>query len=533
MSRDRHPTAPGRRNVEPRTSNVERRTSNLEPRTRLPFAVACLLLAAGSVATAQEAPPPEPTPLERSAAEQRSRFDYGGFAAPEGRILPAAAGTRWTLSAGVGVEYSDNPHQDETRDDGFRVDGTFGVGWTRRSPRLVAVADYRLSSDVYRTGGYDDQSRTTHALAGSAEWQASRHLRVDGSGFVTQEYPEPFEGSAPGVRTGYGNRTDSYGADLSYDWRLGRASTNDSYYRFRYTDYLRDDADGTDSVSHFAGTGFRLATGPRDGVLPRYDYRFEEDITTDVRRQNHMGELGWEHTFAAFPAPDAAVLGAVYAVDRGLYREGEDYWSQSARATYAVRTSPRTDWTAFGGYQWVDSDGGASDQDWIGGVDVTHRFSPRTTGTLGAHKTYEYVAATDRTAFSQLTKTKRVMATVTSRWTRTLSFRAAADYMDALTDAVLGPGTDAYWQASGDAELSGGTEEVAFWGVGYREFRRQSDHADDDYHLFEGRAYLRRALLAWLDARLTYRHARRYYDRGSTGEDYFENLVRFVLEGRW
>ncbi len=526
MTGNRQPPIRGRR---PRSRH---RTSNVEH--AFPVAVVLLvLLAAGSAAVAQEAPAPESTPLEQSAGQQRSRFDYGGFAAPEGRILPTGAGSQWTLSAGVGIEYSDNPHQDETRDDGYRIDGTLGVGWTRRSPRLVAIADYRLAGDVYRYGGYEDQSRTTQALAATAEWQATQHLRVDASGFVTQQLPEPFEGAAPGVRTGYGNRTDSYGADLSSAWRFGQRSTNDNYYRFRYTDYLEDETEGRDSVSHFAGTAFAFGAGRRGRLLASYDYRFEEEISADIRRQNHIGEVGWEHTLAGFTARDTATAGISYQMDRGLYREGENYWSQNVRATYAVSTSPRTDWTAFAGYQWMDSDGGDRHEDWIGGVELAHRFSPRTTGTLAASKTFAYLAATDRTSFTQLAKARQASASLRSQWTRTVVFAVTAGYLDAETDAVLGPGDEKYWQASGSADLTGGTGEIAFWVLGYGEYRRQNEATDDDYHNFEGRAYLRRALLDWLDARLTYRHTRRYYDRGATGEGYFENLVRLVLEGRW
>ncbi|RMG93525.1 MAG: hypothetical protein D6708_05170, partial [Candidatus Dadabacteria bacterium] len=95
------------------------------------------LLGVMAASAAPAAEPAEPDPFERQLTRYREFLDYGGYETGVEGLLPKGAVSRWRLSAGVGLTYTDNLDQDRERRDAWWADGSLGLGWERRSPRLL------------------------------------------------------------------------------------------------------------------------------------------------------------------------------------------------------------------------------------------------------------------------------------------------------------------------------------------------------------------------------------------------------------
>ncbi len=70
-------------------------------------------------------------------------------------------------------------------------------------------------------------------------------------------------------------------------------------------------------------------------------------------------------------------------------------------------------------------------------------------------------------------------------------------------------------------------------GAGYRFVRRWSDGTDDDYALHRGTGFWRRSWTRVWSTRVSFTHERRYYDKGSTDDSYFENRVSAQISAAW
>jgi hypothetical protein len=111
-----------------------------------------------------------------------------------------------------------------------------------------------------------------------------------------------------------------------------------------------------------------------------------------------------------------------------------------------------------------------------------------------------------------------------------LTGKIAGFYLRASGAEEFDVGTaEDYWEAGGEASLSGRVREKGFWGVAYRLSRRQTDPSDDDYFLQVGDLFFRQRFLSWLSGRISYSHERRNYDLTSRFDEYHENRLGISL----
>lgn len=491
------------------------------------------LLGVMAASAAPAAEPAEPDPFERQLTRYREFLDYGGYETGVEGLLPKGAVSRWRLSAGVGLTYTDNLDQDRERRDAWWADGSLGLGWERRSSRLLGSADYRISTGLYESSAVSDENTTTHALAGGLRWIASPRVTTYVNGHVGQNLEEGFGGGPTGVAAGFRNRSDEYALSAGYTWRLGASVTHNASYGFSYRNYVSDDAEGEDTRSHRASAGLGWGGGRAGRWSLGYGFGRTEEVSTGERRDNHSGTLGWSRTFLPLADPRPTTVGVSYAVDRGLPGEGDRYWSHGVSVSLGRSWSARTTTSARVGYQWVRPDEGGDERSVTWGLDASHRFSEYTSGTIGVSQGWSYEPASSRTEFTELTKTRRASGALSTRWGRRLTSRVSASVVDAETRVEgAGASDDDYWEASAGADLSAGVGRGGFWGAGYRFSRRMSDAAEDRFRRHRWNGFVRWAWGRVWSVRLSFTHDRERYD-DLPQDDYHENRVTAQVNAAW
>jgi hypothetical protein len=202
--------------------------------------------------------------------------------------------------------------------------------------------------------------------------------------------------------------------------------------------------------------------------------------------------------------------------------------------SYNLALSSRTEVGANVGYQWIDPSHGASERGVRYGANLAHRFSEHTTSSLTLSRSWNYAPATTRTDFSQLTRNQEIAGNLSLRLSRYIKASITSNFTAADTDNSFNV-KDAkdYWQAYGQASLSGRSAEEGFWGLRYRLARRQTDGTDEDYFLQIGKLFYRHRLWKWLSMRFAYSHERRDHDPGSDEVDYHENRINFAIGASW
>jgi hypothetical protein len=231
----------------------------------------------------------EPDAFESDLLRYRSFFDYGGFEPGLETLLPEGYTAQWRLKTAVDGEYTDNVDKEEHGRDAFSTNGSLGLGWVRRSPRLVGNADYRFSSSLYESSAIDGRNTTKHAAAGAFKWQAGKDLTFDAGGHFTQNVEQGLDFQLRGVRSTYDNRMDEYGARASYSWRMSRTITNNSSYEFADRQFVSDNAEGEDTRSHRVGTVIGWQASAKDALTLDYSYVLDDETSTSTSRQNHKG----------------------------------------------------------------------------------------------------------------------------------------------------------------------------------------------------------------------------------------------------
>ena len=529
------------------------------------LAAGALVLILAAPGTGQE--PAEPGLFETQLLKYRAFFGYGGFEPDLERIFPEGYWTKWTPSVSLDATYTDNVDKDERSENAGWLDGALGLGWLRRSPRLQASADYRYSTPIVSSGAVSDRNLSTHAAAGAVRWQAARHLSVSAGAHATQNFDQGMGAPLPGVRSSYSNRSDEYGVTGEYSWRASKNVTNRGGYDFSYRNYLSKKAEGEDSLRHHGSEALGWQMTPRDRLDLGYDYVSERTLGDSLGRQTHRVDSSWGHRLLWFPDYRSAEVGISNAFERTLEEEGTSYWSDSVQARYSQGLSTRTTVGAHGGYKWIIPDEGDRQGSWVGGADVSHRFSEHTrgsaaafhsleyvsqdeearrswgyrgsldhrfgrytSGTLSASQSWQYEPATSRTDVTVLTRTRQVGGTVSHRFSKNLRGSARASYLEGdPQDAGDGP----YWQGSGGATVTVTVGRDGFVGAGYSLTRRQTDESDDDFQTHTASLFYRKKLLDWLHASARYSYEREDFDAPSSQEGYRENRVSFRGTAVW
>ena len=474
----------------------------------------------------------EPDPFEQDLLRYRSFLDYGGFTPELEALLPRGYVSRWRGSVGVSGTYTDNVDQDAERRDAYWADGTFGLGWTRRSPRLTGTADYRVSTGLYQSSAVEGRNSTSQALLGAFRWQASPRLTTHVSGHVTQNLEGGIGEGPSGVRTAYANRSDTYGVQAGYTWRLARTVTNSSSYSFSYRNYLSDEAEGEDTRSHSFSTSLGWQGPGRSSWGLSYGYSRSEEVSTGLGRRNHTGSISWGYRLVPFLGTNPTRVGLSYSVDRGLPDEGEKYWKHSWRGSVSHAWSPRTRGSAHVGYDWLRPEYGGDERSISYGANLRHAFTRYTTGSAGFSEGWSYEPVSSRSDYTEITKTRRIFGSLSTRWGRTLRSSITCSVVETDENRRIGGNENDYREGSVNASLSGRLGERGFWGAGYRFGRRWSD-AQDDYTLHRWKGFLRQAWSRVWSTRLSFSHDRRYYDAGSTNDSYFENRVSVQVSAAW
>lgn len=527
----------------------------------------------------------EPDFYEENLVRYRSYFDYGGFEPELDTLLPTGAQSGWTPRVGIDATYTDNVDKDSSGRGAFWTDGIAGLGWFRRTPRFEGSADYQLNAPIYKSGEVSGRDLANQRLFGALRWQATEHFRMSGGGQVVQDFTGEDQGTsnAPGLPATYGNRTDRYSADVGYDWRISRSLTNAGSYNFGYTDYVSDQSDGTDVIRHSASERLGAQVSGRDHLGMLYTYGSEEDRDTDDRRQNHFGEVAWDHELSSFPAQDSSSTRLSYRVERvinddsgidedpGIDEEPEisDYWDNLLSLGYFFNPFPETRVGLTGGYQHIVPDEGSSKKAANGGFEIDHQFGPHTSGHadafmhfnylpdtqeyersvsylmsldhqfskytsggLSAYQHWDYQPATSTTDTTVLTRTTGANGTLRARFTEKLTGIAGAGVS---LNEPHGTGEDDndYWDASGRVDLNMDIKQHAFGGVGYSVSKRKTDHSDDDYLLQIFRVFYREGIYSWLTAKVQYSLEDRGYASGNSEDDYTENKIVGSLVASW
>jgi len=466
---------------------------------------------------------------EAEVLRYRAALDYGGFEPSLEAVFPTGNASRWRLSGGVFGEYSDNVDQDARSRDGFTADGSLGVGWTRRSPRTMAAADYRFSSSLYESEAYRGRDTSSHSVAGAGSARLARHFEVNGSGHVARNAERGLTPGPQGVRDTYTNRYDEYGAQAGYAWQLARRVEHTAGYAYDYRDYRTDRAEGQDTRKHEAETALVMGRGGKDSVSLDYSYQKQEEFGSGVSRQNHKGAARWGHTLDALWGNRTAEVGLRYGADRGVVAGEGDYWVHDATLDVSMGLTPRTDGRLHGGHQWIIPDEGELERAFSWGGGLTHRLSERTHGQVSFAQAWEYQAATSQSEVTQLTETQRAQGSLTSRLAAHLTGTLGVSYLHGQTDQRFGVGQAEYWESGADISVSGALGERTFWGAAYTFTRREAVGIDDDYDAHQGRLFVRHQVLRWLFTSLAYRQERRAYEAPSSRDDFVENRLSGTL----
>ncbi len=490
------------------------------------------LLAAVASGAATSARAVEPDPWLARIGRYKAFFERGGFEPDLGTLLPSGYTSRWSVSAGMAATYTDNLDQDADRTDAWWVDGTFGLGWLRRSPRLTGTANYRFSTALWESKEVQDRNTTRHVLAGGMEWQATAHLAGYLDGHVSQNLEEGIGGGLAGVRSSYANRSDEYGFRAGYRWRLGRTARQRSSYAFSYRHYLGDRAEGEDTRSHRFDSSLAWG-GPWSRHRLVYGFSQVDGLDTDYRRRNHAVSATWTRRTVPLADPRPLDLGVTYSVDRGLPNTGGAYWRHGLEGFAKRAWSPRTRGTLRVGYQWIRTEDAGTERGLTYGIGLTHRFSAYTTGEARWDQTWSYEPASSRTDVTQLTKTRRGTVSVSTRWSRGLTSRVDAAYVAANVDARFGPGSGDYDEWSAGASLQSAAGRNAFVGLGYRFADRDADDPADAYRMHRWNAFVRKAWTRVWSASLTAVHVRRDYASGAPQDDYMETRVAVRVTAAW
>lgn len=543
------------------------------------FLWAALAAAAVTGAQAQEA---EPDPFAADLLRYRSFFDYGGFEPSLEAVFPGGYASRWTLRAGLDATFSDNVDKTEGGERGFWTDGVLGLGWLRKSPTVEGTVDYRYATPVQQTGAVDERNDTTQQAVGALRWRAAEHLTLQGTASLAQNLESSRESPVPGVRSTYGNRSDQYRAQASGDWQPLASVKANAGYAFAYRNYVSDEAEGQDTVSHTGNLGVTVQAAPRDTLTAAARYAFEDVRDDPSRQETRRLDLGWAHALAAAAGSRRSTVRASYRLERekeGFETlDGEDdraWWSHTAQAGYSRELSARTTLGADAGYQRVVPDDGASGGGLVGGVEASHRFSERTTAQVSASRSYQYLAVEEETAGSYNLKVdvasrlsertsgrfalahgyeRRAASSTTDYTVLTRTWLATASLDTRLGEAlkaavtagfergdreesadVVGDASGPYWQASGTATLDGRLGLLDFAGGRAEAVRRQTeaDASADDYLLARLSVFYRRQVANWLSGSVTYSHERRHYDASSDEGSYRENRLTADLTLTW
>ncbi len=474
----------------------------------------------------------EPDPWLERLGRYKAFFERGGFEPDLETLLPSGYTSRWSVSAGISATYTDNLDQDASRRDAWWVDGTFGLGWLRRSPRITGAANYRFSTGLWESNEVEGRDTTRHVLAGGVKWQASPFFSGYLDGHAAQNLEEGLGGGLAGVRSSYANRSDEYGFQAGYRWRLGRTADHRSSYGFAYRNYVGDRAEGEDTRSHRFSTSLGWG-GAWSRHRITYGFSQVDGLGTGYRRRNHTASVTWSRRAVPLADPRPLDVGVTYTVDRGLPNTGETYWRHDLQG-YAKRAwSPRTQGTLRAGYQWIRTQDNGTERGFTYGVQVNHRFSPYTTGTADWNQTWSYEPASSKTDVTQLTKTRRGLVSLSTRWSRNLTSRLDAAYAKADVDAGFGPGSGDYEEMSAGASLQAGVGREAFVGLAYRFSDRDSDDPDDTYRLNRWHAFVRKRWSRVWSMSVTASHVRRHYDPGATSDDYRETRLALGVEAVW
>lgn len=539
----------------------------------------CVAAATASGAVAQEA---QPDPFAADLLRYRSFFDYGGFQPTLESVFPTGYASQWTLRAGLGASYSDNVDKAEDARGGFWTDGILGLGWLRRSPGVEGTFDYRYATPLYQSSGVDGRDATTQQAVGALRWRPGERLTLRGTASAAQNLEQSLESPVTGVRSTYGNRSDQYRAQASCDWQPLASVKAAAGYGFSYRNYVSDEAEGQDTVSHRANLDLTAQPAPRDTVTAAALYTFE-DVRDDPNRQEALSlDLGWAHALAAAAGSRRSSVRASYRLDREAESfetvagdRSRSWWSHTAQAGYSLELSARTTVGANAGYQRIVPDEGDAGGGWVGGVEAAHRVSERTQATASASRSYQYLPLEEETAgsfnlradvshaWSERTTgrlavfhgyDRRVASSTTDYTVLTRTWLATASLETKRGEAaragltagfergdreesteVVTSASGRYWEASGAGTVDGRLSLRDFAGVRADLRRRQSDSdaSQDDYWLARLSVFYRRQIAAWLTGDLRYSRERRHYDASSPAEGYQENRLSGNLTVVW
>ncbi len=490
---------------------------------------AVLAVSSGAALSARAA---EPDPWLERIGRYKAFFERGGFEPDLDTLLPSGYTSRWSVSAGISATYTDNLDQNAERRDAWWVDGTFGLGWLRRSPRLTGTANYRFSTALWESNEVEGRDTTRHALGGGVRWKASPHISGYLDGHVAQNLEEGLGGGLAGVRTSYANRSDEYGFQTGYRWRLGRNTDHRASYGFAYRNYLGDRAEGEDTRSHRFNTSLGWG-GAWSRHRVSYGFSQVDGLGTGYRRRNHTASVAWTRRTVPLADPRPWDVGVTYTVDRGLPNTAGTYWRHALEGFTKRAWSPRTQGTLRVGYQWIRTQGEDTERGFTYGIALNHRFSAHTNGAMSWDQTWSYEPASSRTDVIQLTRTRRAVVSLSTRWSRSLTSRLDAAYVETDVDARFGPGSQDYVETSAGALVQAGVGRGAFTGMGYRFADRDSDDPDDSYRLHRWHAFVRKRWSRAWSASLTASHVRRRYDPGAASDDYMETRFALGVEAVW
>jgi hypothetical protein len=514
----------------------------LSPERVMCFRIATLcflLLAAPHVVSAQARPAEVGrdgrSNLEADLSRQRAYFEPGTVSSDLGGLLPGGERSVWQLHFLLDGTYTDNVNQEEEGRDAFFSNGSAGLGWSRRSPTLDGRLDYRFTAPVYQSKAVEDRNTKSHAAAAAADWRAARHLTFSGSGDVTQNVETGLERSPAGVRSSFRNRFDEYGARVEYAWQPPGRVSNSGRYLFHYRDYLSGEAEGEDVRRHEAAETFGYRVTERDRFVLALSYAQEEALGIAERRQNTGLSASWVRTLASFLRDPRSSLTVSYLLDRGVVEGAVDYWNHLAKAAYAVALSPRTEAGVETGAHWILPSEGDAFASWVGGVNLSHRFTEHTTGAVAASRSWEYAPATSRSARTTLTEARRVTVDVTSRLARYWDGSLRGSYLQGIPEERVArePDVRPYRESEAVGVLQVRTRELDTLALDYRWVRRLTDDSDDDFTLHAAALSYRRQFAAWLAGFLRYSHERRDPSGGSPLAGYRENRVYGNIGVTW
>lgn len=455
-------------------------------------------------------------------------------------VAPEGAASRWTFRATADGAYTDNTDLSESGRDAFSSDANLGVSWLRRAPRLDASLDGRYTFPLFRSSALEGRNLDAYSLAAAGRWQAASHLSFTAGADVDHNVESGLREAPEGVSTGYRNRFDNYTAHAEYAWRALESLTTTGSYRFRFRNYRGGTAEGEDSRAHDASLQLQYRPLPLDAFVLGYGYGLETSpanaaagLPDGEERTNHKGEASWAHQFRIFTDDPLKTAKVSYALDRGDFGGGNDYWFHGATVELSSPLSPRTDVTGRLGFRWLLPGREDGETGWAWGAGLAHRFTPYTTGSVSLSKDWQYAVATSKTERTVLSEVQTLSADLQSQLTRYWQGNLSGGYDSGTPLAGGGGSSQEYWGARAAGSLIVRLGQKTFVEGDAKLSRRCTKASDDDYWLYTAGLSFHTWLLEWLSGALRYSYERRVTDSTSALVNYRENLLYASLTVEW